>query len=503
MQFLSLDIGTSSVKAVIFNDNGHILKKRQYETDIICHQPKQAKQDAQKVWQKLLFAMEQVLKDAKTRHIDAICASVQGDAVIPVDENANPLSYALLGMDYTSEEAAQYCKKIFDAKALFRQTGMRIHPLNAITKILKLYQEGIIPYKYVTYSDYILMKLGGEAHIDITMASRSMAMNIKTKDWDDNILARLNLDKKYFSIIKPSGEIVGELKSSLVRKLKLSKPPFLITGGHDQTCSALGAGIIEPGIVLNSLGSAEVIAAVLKKTNVTDIMYDSYYPCYHHIPKNTYFTFSLNHAAGLLVRWYRDQFAQKEVADAQKENMDIYAHIFSQLKQGPSSVMISPYFNGRGTPCCDINAKGAIIGLTMDTTRHDIIQAISEALIYETKINLDTFEQAGIPAQTIRAVGGGAKSQYLLQRKADILQRPIEVPETSETACLGAAIVSAVALGQFQDYYQAILNMTHIRKKFLPERSNIKYNNYFHLYKKLYNDLKPIHTKLSQLNMID
>ena len=176
---------------------------------------------------------------------------------------------------------------------------------------------------------------------------------------------KLNLDPERFSRPVPSGTLVGTIRRALAEELGLPAGLMLVSGGHDQTCAALGAGLVKGGLGLVSTGTAEVLATAFNAPALTRRMFDSYYPCYLHAKAGMFFTFSLNHVGGLLLRWWRDQFAGVEVADARAAGLDPYALIDQRMPAQPSPVMVVPHLNGTGTPWCDLEAKGAIVGLTL------------------------------------------------------------------------------------------------------------------------------------------
>lgn len=223
-----------------------------------------------------------------------------------------------------------------------------------------------------------------------------------------------------------------------------------MTGGHDQTCAAIGAGITREGMALDSHGTAEVISTVLGSPRVGDVMYDSFYPCYIHALPEMYFTFSLNHTGGALLKWFAEEYCLADRREAEKADKGLYEYIIERMPEAPSPVMFLPYLNGSGTPTCDLKMKGAILGLTMASDRYDIAKAVLESLCYEMRLNLGQMKEAGIHVEHVRCVGGGARSPIGLQMKADIMGIPVTTLKVREAACFGAAIVAGRAAGIYR-----------------------------------------------------
>jgi len=491
MSLIGLDVGTTGCKAVVFDEDGNILGSGFQEYGIICHEAGIAEQDAEDVWRVTCSVLRHALAASKTSEVRALSLSVQGDAIIPVDKNIHAVNHAILGMDYRSAMQAEQCSERFGARALFDATGMRPHPMNSAIKLLWLkaqrqdvYQHA---WKIMTYADFILAKLGAEPVIDYTMASRTMAFDLKQQAWSTSLLDRMDLPRDIFSPAQPSGTPVGRVSSQAAAETGLPAGTLLVTGGHDQTCAALGAGVICEGKGVVSTGTAEVLSTAFAQPALNDAMYDSYYPCYLYTKQGMYFTFALNHVGGLLLRWYRDNFAAVEVQEAQAQGVDAYDVILSKVPDGLYPLFVLPHFNGSGTPWCDLTSKGAIVGLTLASTRHDIARAILECQTYELKINLEQLERAGVAIQELVAVGGGAKSRLWLQMKADILGRPVTTLRVREAACLGAAILAGAASGVYRSVDEGVARAVRQQETFTPKpERQAQYAERYPLYQKLY-----------------
>jgi xylulokinase len=501
LYLLGLDIGSTGCKAIVFDPNGKILGSGFKEYDIILDQNGKAEQDPENIWRITCQVIRYAVKDIKSTLIFALGLSVQGDAIIPVDKNFNALHNAILGMDYRSLPQVEAIEKQFDPKEIFKITGMRPHPMNSLSKLLwfrdnypSVYKK---TFKITTFADFILGKLGADPIIDYTMATRTMAFDLSSNEWSEKILNKLDINKKVFSDAKPSGTCVGKINADLAEKLGLNKNMLLVTGGHDQTCAALGAGITDKGTGIISTGTAEVLSSAFTEPLTNETMFDSFYPCYRYVKDGMYFTFSLNHIGGLLLRWYRDNFSYTELIEAQRKNLDPYQLMIDKIPPGSSNVMFLPHMNGSGTPWCDMFSKGAIIGLTMSTTRHHIVRAILESQSYELKININNLEKAGIKINKFIAVGGGSKSEIWLQIKSNILNKVIYTVKNKEAACLGAAILAGYGANVYKSLKEGAKMTVNTDRVFYPDKSKIKeYLKKYSIYTKIYPALNSINKEL-------
>jgi xylulokinase len=494
---VGLDIGTTGVKAVVFDDCATILASAYEEYPVITGPGGMAEQDAENVWRCARSTLVRAVSSCGVKEIRAIGISVQGDAIIPVDASGAAVHRALLGMDYRSAPTAMQFSKHFGDRQLFERTGMRPHAMNSITKIAYLRELSPSVFDtasaFVTYAEFIAMKLGGERCIDRSMASRTMAYSVKDEDWDDEILSYAGVDRSRLGTISSSGTVVGTLSPSLSREMALVGSTMIAAGGHDQCCAALGAGVTTEHLGVVSTGTAEVFSTCLDTVSTHTGLYESYFPCYHHVLPDTWFTFSLNHVGGLLLRWFRDTFCAQQIIEARRADIDIYRYLDLHMATEAQSIFIIPHFNGSGTPWCDMDATGAIVGLTLSTGIGELYRALLESQTYELALNLEAFEQANIAIDTISAVGGGARSAPWLQIKADILNRLVRVPACQESAALGAAVLAGSSVGLWKDIREGVDNMVGFTKEYEPQIHLVeRYRNLFEAYRSVYPTLKQL-----------
>ena len=490
---LSIDIGTTHCRVSIFDAGGGRLAFAARECAVATDASGMAEQDAEEVWRSVRGLLRQAVAECGGVEVQAVSLSVQGDAIIPVDRDGTCLHNAILGMDYRSTGQARAAEKRVGGWRIFRHTGMRPHPLNSLCKILWLRdacpQVFARARKILTYSDFILCRLGVEPVIDVTMASRTMAFDLRGEDWSSWLLARLAIAAGLFSPVVPSGKPGGRMSRELCEEIGLRAPPLVVAGAHDQVCAAIGSGVPVLARAVVSTGSAEVLSAVFDGPVLTPAMYNGFYPCYRFAKPGMYFTFSLNHAGGLLVDWFR--------ALAGGGGAPSTDRLLNDLPPGPSPVMVLPHFNGSGTPWCDTRSRGAILGLSLSTTPGEIALAILEALAFELRINLERLRSAGIPIGEISAAGGGAKSAAWLQNKADVHEQPIRAPAASEAAARGAAILAGTGCGVFATLEEGIAAMVPAGAPVAPRPlQSARYRERFALYRELYPRLTPINRRL-------
>jgi xylulokinase len=253
-------------------------------------------------------------------------------------------------------------------------------------------------------------------------------------------LNAIGLDKNKLAVPLPSGKIAGKISPTVAASLGLQHDVLVVTGGHDQCCGAMGAGIDKAGIAMYALGTVECTAPVFDLPIFSDELFRNNLCTYHHVLPGQYITLGYSLTGGNLIKWCKNELA---LPIAQGEN--VYEKMIHDLPEAPTNLLALPYFTPSGTPYFETDLGGAILGLRLSTKREEIIKALLEAVTFEMRLNLDIMQRSGIEINQLNMIGGGTKLQKLVQLKADILGKQIHVLKTSEAGCLSAAMLACVA----------------------------------------------------------
>ncbi len=498
MSVIGLDIGTTGCKAIVFGDDWQILGQAKREYSVLTPQTRWAEQDAELVWRLAMESLAEAVEQCKSDQPKAMALSVQGEAVIPVDGQGRPLRHAILGMDTRTTEENKWLTETFGAEALFGTTGMPIHTMNTLTKLLwlKKYEPAIwrAADQLLLYEDYFLRRLTGKASISHCLASRTQMYDLQNGCWAADILEKCGIEVERLSRLAPAGGgIVGTLDKALAGQLGLEGEISIVSGGHDQACAALGSGVIKPGLAMVSTGTAEVVEVATSSPILTESLRRGNISVYRHVIPGLYLSMTLNHSGGILLRWFRDTLCKDKLLEAQRTGSDAYDLILADAQQGPTDLMALPHFSGSGTPLLDTSSRGAFLGMTFATTQADLAKAILEGLTFELRINLDLLRESGIKIEELRAVGGGARSDIWLQLKADVCGTPLRVPRVTEAACLGAAILASVGAGRYSSVSSAVEEAVELNQTVTPCSKNAEaYKRRYALYSELYPKLIPL-----------
>lgn len=505
MSLIGLDIGTTGCKAVAFDENGFEIGKGYVEYPLIHPKPGWAELATDTIWDSVKKVLKEAAGKAGSDKPTALAISCQGEAIAPVDRKGNALYNFSVSFDDRTIPQSKWWEENLGKERIFQITGIPLHPMHSINKIMwfkenrpEIYEK---TWKFLCVEDYLIFKLTGAAVISYSLASRTMAFDITSKDWSETILDKAGIDKNLLSESRPSGYLAGEIITSLADELGLSPNLKVVTGGHDQGCGTLGAGVTMAGYAMNATGTSDVICPIMNEANLSSKLLDSNFCCNPHVVDDFYLSIGFNLTGGLLMRWYRDTLCAGEVAQAEKLGCDPYEIIDATSSDKIARPMFLPHFVGSGTPTLDPLSRGALLNLTVDVDKAELNRAVLDSINYEMRFNIETMGEAGIKIERIRAIGGGAKSKRWLQLKADVFGIPVESLEVNEAASLGAAILAGKATGIYKDFSDSLGNIIRIKKIHEPDLKEHKlYENQYQLYKNIYPEMKALNHRFSSIS---
>ncbi len=503
MSLLGLDIGTTACKAVAFDEDGSALVRASREYPLLNPRPGWYELDPNQVWAAASECLREVNGQIGHDPVSALAISCQGEAVTPIGADGTVLANSPISSDSRAAPPADELIEALGFERIYEITGQPASALFTLPKVMwwqahrpDIFQKAA---KFLCYGDFATARLGLPPTIDYSMAARTMAFDIRTLEWSDELLAAGGLDKERLAAPMPSGSVIGEIPTSLAAELGFVRPVQVVTGGHDQPCAALGGGVIRPGTALYSIGTTEALVAVVDQPNAD--LRGQNVPCYPHVVPDTLIAMSGNQTGGRLLRWYRDELAAAERALAAAQGRDVYDVIVEQVDDAPSRLLLMPYFAGSGPLYSDLSATGLILGLTFSAKRKDIVKAILEGLTYEQALSLRCMRDVGVDIKHLTAVGGGARSDIWLQIKSDITNLPIQVIHTSEAASLGTALLAGWATGIYQDLSAAARQCVSVRKTFYPRADYARhYQKQLAIYADIYEALRPVYGAMADLH---
>ena len=465
---MALDAGTTSNRCILFNKQGEICSVAQREFTQHFPKPGWVEHDADEIWASMLgVAVEAMGKiGAAAEDIAAIGITNQRETAIVWDKNTGePVYHAIV---WQCRRTSEYCDSLKEkglTESFRNKTGLVIDAYFSGTKVKWILDH--VPNArerakqgellFGTVETWLIWKFTkGAIHVtDYSNASRTMLFNINTLEWDEEILAELNIPKEMLPQVKPSSMLYG-----------YTDPTFLggsipITGAAgDQQAALFGQTCFQPGEAKNTYGTGCFLLMntgeqpVFSKSGlVTTIAWGL-------DGKVTYALEGSIFVAGAAIQWLRDEM---RLIDTAKDSEHM-----AQMVEDSNGCYVVPAFTGLGAPHWDQYARGTIVGLTRGVNKYHVIRATLESLAYQVNDVLDAMKQdSGIELSALKVDGGASANNFLMQTQADIINAPVERPECVETTALGAAYLAGLAVGYWSNTEDVKKNKT-VDKIFVP-----------------------------------
>ncbi len=496
MVFLGIDIGTSVCKAVVFDEKGASIVQAHRRYDVTFTSDGGAELDSEEVIQKCFDVIKECTSQVDSKSVIGLGISCMGEAFTAVDRDGKFLSNAMVSSDTRAEKYVQSWPAKFGADKLYHITGHTPHPLFTLFKLLWLKDNNPEVWnraeKFLCFEDLLQYRLGLNPAIGWPLAGRTMLFDVRKHTWDQDILETIGLSPEKLARPLPSGSMAGKVDPAIAVELGLAKDAFVVTAGHDQPCAALGAGVTSPGLAIYTAGTVECITPAFSEPIFSEELRKNNLCIYDHTIAGMYVSVAYNLSGGNILKWFRDEFGYQETEEAKRVKRDPYELILSKMDKKPSGLMVLPYFISGGTPYFDTKTKGAVLGLHLSTKRGEFIRALLEGVAFEMRLNLNILENSGYRIDTLRMVGGGAKSIVSTQLKADVTGKKILILDVNEAGCLGVAMLACSAYTNIP-VIELANSWVKVVSEITPGVENSKfYRDKFVKYKELYPGIREI-----------
>lgn len=471
---LALDQGTTSSRAMLFNKKGAIISVAQKEFRQIYPEPGRVEHDAQEIWSTQAGVAAEAVASAGVsgKAIAGIGITNQRETTVVWDrKTGKPIYNAIVWQDRRTSEYCDQLREEGYAEMIQEKTGLVIDSYFSGTKVKWILdhvegakekaQKGELAFG--TIDSWLVWNLTqGELHItDVTNASRTMLFNINTMEWDDELLGLMDIPKNMLPEVKQSSEVYGETRTSL---FAIKVPIAGIAG--DQQAALFGQMCTEPGMVKNTYGTG-----CFMLLNVGDEPVKSEQNLLTTIAWqiNGNVTYALEGSVfigGAVVQWLRDELGI--IQDAKD------VEYFANKVESSDGVYLVPAFAGLGAPHWNQHARGMMVGMTRGTNRAHLARAAQDAIAYQVLDLLNAMKaDSGIEIKELRVDGGATVNNTLMQFQSDLLRVPVIRPKITETTALGAAYLSGLAVG-FWDDIEEIRNLWKVDKNFESEMNEDK-----------------------------
>ncbi|MBN1798970.1 MAG: FGGY-family carbohydrate kinase [Spirochaetales bacterium] len=507
---LSLDVGTQSIKALVFDLKGRIIQSKKVAIQAYTSpKPGWAEQDARYFWRKLCEACKAVMStDPKLfSQLKGAAITTQRCTLINVDKNGNPLRQAIVWPDQRRIKDFKPVRGIMSLafKLIGMQETVRFAQGESEINWLNAHQPDIMEktHKFLFLSGYLIYRLTGDFIDSYAAQVGYIPFDYKNCTWckkGDWKWQAFPIDKDKLPDLAPPAAELGRISQKAAGQTGLPAGLRLIAAGSDKTCEFLGSGCISPESGGISFGTTATVGTYIKR--YVEVI--PFIPPYPSAIPGIYNTEFQIYRGFWLVSWFKKEFAKLEVNTALKQGVapeTLFDRFLDEAPPGSLGLVLQPTWSP-GVKIPGPEAKGAIIGFGDAHTRAHLYRAIIEGLCYGLKSgSLMIEKRSNVKLKEIRASGGGAQSSRTLQITADIFNLPVLKSHTHETSALGAAIDAAVGLGCFSTFEQAIKDMTYTEKTYEPDADHVDiYNELYHkVYKHIYARLKPYYQMIREI----
>lgn len=505
---LGADIGAQSLKIGIMNEGGvfHAFERVPYSVQ--RPHPGWAEEDPEVWWESFCRAVKTAMERnaIDPDQIESIGISTMCPSLVAMDDCGDPLRPAIL---YLDQRSLPQSKRIHDEMGLekvFRTTGNRISPgTYSVTSMLWMKDNEPDLFRRIRCfghgNTFLAHRLTGHFAFDWTNASFTGLFQTGTRRaWSSQLCRDLGIPVELLPSPVISSTCVGTLTERASRATGLPEGIPVAVGAADTACSALGAGVVDPGQVFETSGTSDVLSFCADEP-VFDIRFMN--RC-HAVP-GRWLLMGAMLSPGAALSWFRDQCCSEESQSARKMETSVYQIMDLKAEASPpgaNGLLFLPYMRGERSPIWNPLARGVFFGLSLDTTKGDMIRSMLEGTAYGLRQNLEIAEQQlGFTVKELRVVGGGSKSRIWNQIKADVLRRPVTTMNQQETAVLGAAMLGGLASGRFADFHEAVAKAATRPLQFVPPNPDVDalYGWTYSCYLDLYDRIKELFERMSEI----
>jgi len=509
MLWLGLDIGTGGSRAVIINEKGEVHSAASADhAPMVQLQPTWAEQDPDDWWRAAQEAIRAALRQGNLAGGDIAGVGLSGQmhGAVLLDAEHHVIRPSIIWCDQRSQAQADWFTKRIGAKKL---KAITCNPaLTGFTAPKLLWVRDNEPDNYARMrmlllpKDYIRFRLTGEFATEVSDASGMLLLDVPHRRWSQEILDKLGLRLEQFPRVAESQEVTTKISAAAANLTGLKQGTPVVGGGGDQAAGGVGNGITEPGILSSTIGTSGVLFA---HTDQPHLDPKGRVHTFCHAVNNRWHVMAVTQGAGLSFRWFRDQFASAEIAQAGASGRDPYELLTQEAAGAPAGsegLLYLPYLMGERTPHLDPNARGVFFGLTARHTRAHVIRAILEGVAYSLRDGLEIFKEMGVPAGQVRASGGGGRSGLWRQIQADVFNREMVTINSTEGSAYGAALLAATGTGKFSSIEEACRTCIRVTDRCEPDPARAQvYEEYYGVYRNLYPRLKASFKKVSAIKL--
>ena len=453
-----------------------------------------AEQQPDDWWAACTVAVPRALERAGLRGDDIACLGFSGQmhGAVMLDESGRVVRPALIWCDVRTDRQCRELTEKIGAERLIQLTCNPALPNFTLTKFLWVRENEPENWKRVRAvmlpKDYVRYQLTGDRATDMADASGTLLLDVANRRWSNEMLEAAEIDRDLLPALYESPDVCGKVSARAAAATGLKTGTPVVAGAGDQAAGATGMGIVMPGAVSATIGTSGVVFAA---TDAPALDRKGRLHTFCHAIPGRWHMMGVTQAAGLSLRWFRDQFGA-----GTDDGQDPYERLTEEAATAPpgcNGLLFTPYLMGERTPHLDPRARGAFVGLTASHTRADVIRAILEGVAFSLRDTFSIFGEMNVPVRSVRLGGGGARSALWRQIQADVYGHEIEVVEAEEGAAYGAALLAGVGARMWASVDEACVSVVRVAKRVRPDAEAVAtLNKNYAAYRRVYGATRDI-----------
>ena len=488
MYYIGIDLGTSAVKLLLMEEDGTIKKIVNREYPIAFPHPGWSEQNPYDWYEKSMDGLKELIANCDRSKVAGISFGGQMHGLVALDETDAVIRPAILWNDSRTEEECNYLNEVIGKKTLSKYTANISFTGFTAPKVLwmknKEPENFARIHKIMLPKDYLCYRLSGVHATDVSDASGTLFFDVKNRGWSKEMCEICGIKDEWLPKVFESYEAVGTLKPEAAKELGLSEKVVIAAGAGDNAAAAVGTGTVGNGACNISLGTSGPVFISSEKFGVDE---NNALHSFDHAD-GSYHLMGCMLSAASCNKWWMDEIIGTKDYAKEQEAIE---------KPGENHVYFLPYLMGERSPHNDPKARGTFIGMTMDTTRADMTQAVLEGVAFALRDSFEVAKSLGVDIKATKICGGGAKSPLWKRMVANILNVTVEVPKSEEGPSMGAAMLAAVACGAYKSVKEAAEAIVTVKETIEPDAElAAKYEARYQQFREIYPVLRPLFQKL-------
>lgn len=488
---IGVDLGTSSIKTVLFDQNGKEIAQRSQEYPVYQPHNGWSEQDPEDWYQAAIATIRYVIDVAEVEPEDVLGIGMAGQmmGLVLLDKDGNPLRRAILWNDARTSDAAESVRKIIGDDTMMKINCNPVRPGLTAAKIQWVKENEPEIWSQAEHillpKDYLRYRFTGVYASEVSDASATQLLDVHKRKWSSELLAAMEIKSSMVGEIYESTDVTGTLTEEAAGLLGLTTKTIVVGGAGDNAAGAVGTGVVATGRAMTTIGTSGTVFAYADEPMMDEKA--RVYTFCMAVPGAWHFMGSVN-SAGNSLKWWRNQFYPDD-KEYEKINKDVV-----KSAAGANNLIYLPYLTGEQSPHFDLKCRAGFVGLSATHTKADLTRAVMEGITYAMRDVLTAIRESGIEPDVMRLCGGGSKSPFWCQLCADIYNMKVVLPDmnSANATALGGAILAAVGAGLYPTVKDACDHIIAMRDESFdpnPELRDI-YDKTYAAYDKLYPQLK-------------